>query len=173
MPNMPRYHRLPFLRDPEALFFQILDEVPDMAIWLDADGRIVYANAKACRCLGYTREELLGGGIALIVPSFSEDDYPDFFEDLRRRKSTCFELDHHTKAGGSFPAEVRVSHVTLEGLELACALVMDISRRRKAEDQTLDLHTASMLREAKLRALIQEAQGGAVRVEDLEALLQG
>src|SRR5262249_18950798 len=52
----------------EARSRSLLDAAPDAMLCVDAQGRITLANAEAERLLGYTREELVGQPIELLVP---------------------------------------------------------------------------------------------------------
>jgi len=171
MAELPVFHRLPQLQDPELLFFRILDEVPDMAIWLDQDGHIVYVNAQAFRRLGYSRDELLGSPVSLIAPGYPWEDLAELLEDIRVRKAVQFELDHQTKAGVSFPAEVKATYLDLGDCELLCGLVVDLTERKRAEAETIRLYTIQKRREQRLYELVRTAQGGGVPVADLQALL--
>src|SRR3979409_2575845 len=49
-------------------FSEIVDAAPDGVIVLDHEGRIVLANAETERMFGYTRDELIGTRVDLLVP---------------------------------------------------------------------------------------------------------
>lgn len=150
---------------------RVLDRMPDVAIWLDSQGRMIYVNNAACRAFGYTREEMLGGNIMQLLPDYPAEDLAMVLTDIRDLQSMRFELDHCRKDGTRFPAEVRVSAVELEGRTFLCSLVTDISRKRLEEDQAVDLLTGQLAREARFRARLLAAGGGPVDSRELLALL--
>ncbi len=100
--------------------------------------------------MGYTREEL-----------------EPFQEDIRRCKAIRSRLEHRTKGGETFPAEVRAALVELEWQENICTMVLDITKRVEAEGEALDFVTASKRRERWIRQLIAEATDGKVGVAEL------
>ena len=53
---------------PDALFRAVLDSTPDAIAVIDAEGRIVLANAQTERLFGYSAHELLGRPVDLLLP---------------------------------------------------------------------------------------------------------
>ena len=52
----------------DVTFQQLFESAPDATIVVDADGRIVLANAHTEELFGYARAELVGQAIELLVP---------------------------------------------------------------------------------------------------------
>ncbi len=50
-------------------FDALVDAAPDGLIVCDTEGTILLANAETCRMFGYTREELVGQRIEMLVPA--------------------------------------------------------------------------------------------------------
>ena len=57
------------LRASEAKFSGILDIAADAIITIDESGRIVLVNDAAERVFGYTREELIGAELTMLMPA--------------------------------------------------------------------------------------------------------
>src|SRR5512140_3854409 len=58
----------PFAPSPLGTSFAILDSSPNPVLATDAAGRITYLNAKVEAAFGYSRDELLGQPIEVLVP---------------------------------------------------------------------------------------------------------
>ncbi len=56
------------LEDREYLFQSIPDQFPDAVVIVSSDGRILYVNNRTEKMFGYTRYELLGYPIEILVP---------------------------------------------------------------------------------------------------------
>ena len=110
-----------------------VENAPDAVFWMDSGGRIVYANASACRSLGRSRDELLSLSIPDIDPCFSKSDWEAFWKDIKHRGSRIIETEHQTKDGQVFPVEVSAKYIEFGGKEYSFAFVRDITERKLAE----------------------------------------
>lgn len=119
------------MREGEERFRQLFENAADSLILHDR-GRVMEVNQQACRSLGYTREELLrmsfsdievGHNQDRVLGSEESEGGPFTFSGLHRRKD-----------GSTFPAEVRVSEVSVRGQELRLAAIRDITERKQAEE---------------------------------------
>src|SRR4051812_43781188 len=53
---------------PEEWYRQVLDTAPDAMVVVGSDGKIAFVNAQTERLFGYTRAELLGQTMEMLVP---------------------------------------------------------------------------------------------------------
>ena len=55
-------------RHAETLFRRLLEATPDGVIIADGQGKIIVVNAQVERLFGYSREELLGRPVEVVIP---------------------------------------------------------------------------------------------------------
>jgi PAS domain S-box-containing protein len=112
----------------------IFDHLNDAVLIINpARGKIIDANPKACRLLGYSREELLALPISGIYPN----DMPKLmaFAQLvsERGQGWIDELACLTKTGQILHCEISASITDIAGTSCIIASVHDITERKQAE----------------------------------------
>jgi len=110
-----------------------MDRAANEIFWVNAAAEILYINDAACESLGYSREELIGKTVHDIDPNFPREAWPAHWEELKRRGFFTFESCQRTKDGKTRYTEVTVNHLEYEGQEYNCAIVRDITERKRAE----------------------------------------
>src|SRR5579883_363529 len=126
----------------EKMVMALLESASQAIISVDRAGRIVLANRRAEEMFGYTREELLGARIEILLPESRRPAHgrerDEYFKKPRiRPMGIGMDLAGRRKDGVEFPVEVSLSNIeTDEGL-FAIAFVSDISQRKALEDQLL------------------------------------
>ncbi len=117
----------------------------DAVIWFRKDGGIEYANATACRCLGYEIDELTKLNISDIDPGLAIENWPEFWESISTSPRT-FETNYLTKDGKLIPVEVASNTIVSGGFEFQCSFIRDISQRKRLEQREfLRNHILEML----------------------------
>ncbi|WP_245295604.1 GGDEF domain-containing protein [Rhizobium rhizosphaerae] len=120
------------LKDPVLAQFSI-DAVADMIIWLDQDGRYVFVNKATTQLLGYSSEELTTRTVCDMDPDVDAARWSAHWDELGRLGSVMLETTNRAKDGTVIPVEVRATMVTYRGVKYNCAIVRDITERRRAE----------------------------------------
>ena len=156
-----------FLRDltgqkkTEEKFKALLDSAPDAMIIANEKGEIVLINRQTETLFGYTRGELLGSPVEILIPVDFRNKHQghrrNYFADPKvRSMGAGLELFAMRKDGTQFPVEISLSPLnTAEGL-LVSASVRDITDRKKAEE--------------KFRSLLDAAPDATVIVNDKGAI---
>jgi PAS domain S-box-containing protein len=140
----------------EALCRQLLEAAPDATLVANHEGKIVLVNAVAQELFGYSREELLGKDIEILVPSHLREHHFTLRHDFNtnphvRPMGAGRELSAVRKDGSEFPAEISLGPLNTDDGVLVFAAVRDVSERKKIEEALRE-------NEAQLRAVqkIQE-----------------
>jgi signal transduction histidine kinase/ActR/RegA family two-component response regulator len=124
------------LAKAEQKFRSLLEAAPDAMLIASADGEILLANSRADDLFGYSRQELLGKNVRLLVPEWS----PAGFGKVGELTSVC-------KDGRTFPSEITSSPLQTEEGLLVTSAVRDVTERKHAEqriaEQTQQLHDAN------------------------------
>lgn len=116
-----------------ALLSFALDSVREAAFLIDEMGLFHYVNEESSRVLGYTREELLTLGVAVIDPDFPSEQWPGHWADIKERGSLTFEGRHRAKDGKLFPVEINFNYIEYDGQGYNLALARDITERKHTE----------------------------------------
>ena len=111
-----------------------LDSAADAVFWMGPDARFVYANEKACKSLGYSKDELLLMTVHDVDPDFPREVWEEHWEEMRRKSSFVLESHHRRKDGHVFPVEVSVNYLKFGTEEYNCAFVRDITDRKRAAE---------------------------------------
>jgi PAS domain S-box-containing protein len=154
--------RLLLLHDlrPRLALRAVLQGLPDATVAAYADGRIVFANARAEELFGYGSEELIGEPIQVLWPERVRDRYT---RNMELYFATEHPLRFTTEARGvrrdgtEFVGEMSWGIVETEWGPLLLAIGRDISERREAE-RRLRLQSEQ---QAAVAALGERALAGA------------
>ena len=124
----------------EQRFRIAVESAPSGAVMVDRSGKIVLVNRETERLFGYSRVELLGQPIEVLVPQQVRGRHPGFrnaffAQPQSRAMGAGRDLFGRRKDGTEVPVEIGLNPIeTDEGL-FVLASVVDISERKRAENE--------------------------------------
>jgi PAS domain S-box-containing protein len=124
----------------QTLEREFLEFAPDAVIGVDETGEIKLVNSRTQAVFGYTRDELIGEKVELLVPESIRGSHvghrDHYFEAPRTRPMGAgLDLYARRKDGSEFPCEISLSTVATDSGMMALAAVRDITERRRDRDE--------------------------------------
>ncbi len=127
------------LRASEERFRILVQTAPDAIVLSNTSNHIIFANQVVREMFGYEPEELIGNHTGMLVPEeFRASDREHFKKINRVAGEPVFEktFEAHGKRenGTVFPLEMSLSSGTIGKNRFYCAIIRDITERKKAEE---------------------------------------
>ncbi|BAI61358.1 putative histidine kinase [Methanocella paludicola SANAE] len=110
-----------------------VDRAGDMILWFKPNGHIIYANETSSKSLKFDRRELASMMVTDIDPSFTDNKWAAFVEDLRTRDSVVYESSLRASNRSFIQVEVSWNYMVYYGEEYLIASARDITERKRAE----------------------------------------
>ena len=167
----------PVSRRIENRFRQLLEAAPDAILEVAADGSITLANVAAETMFGYSRAELVGQNIEILVPCDKRSVHAryraGYAENPKvRPMGPGLELEAQRKDGTLLPVEISLSPNRSGEPASVIAIVRDVSQRQHME--MMLRRSEERLRQAeKLEALGRLAGGVAHEFNNLLSMVLG
>lgn len=159
-------------------FLLALEAAPTGMIMVDAHGKMVLVNAQIEKLFGYSREQLIGQPVELLVPERFRHRHPGHRDSFLaaptfRPMGAGRELYGVRKDGTELPIEIGLNPLDTPGGRFVLSSVVDITERRRAEhEKEALLHQLRTLNaELEERVRIRTSELTAT-LEEREVLLQ-
>jgi len=201
VPMLPRAVRLPGLaavnqqleneiaerKRAEERFQLVVESAPNGFVMIDPAGRMVLVNSQTEKMFGYSRDELLGQPVEMLVPHRFRKQHPqyrvDYFVNPKvRAMGMGRDLFGQRKDGSEFPIEIGLNPINSpEGCFVLSAIV-DITQRRQAEDRfrravesaiqgkvVIDQHGRALVVDSRGKSVVDSSQASLGVTVDLVA----
>jgi len=144
----------------EGRFRELIENAPDAILQVDQAGTIVIANHTAEKMFCYTREELMGQNVDLLVPEANRAAHPAHRRALAaagksRPMGLGLDLFAQRKDGTRFPVEISLSPMKTETGVHVTAVIRDVTERKLTEQRVRTLQESYM---TELEARHKEAE---------------
>jgi PAS domain S-box-containing protein len=162
-------------RASEAKFRGILESAPDAMVIADGQGRIVLVNAETERLFGYSRDELVGQLVDILVPERFRGKHPQHRQGYTahprpRAMGEGADLRGLRKDNTEFSVEISLSPIETPEGTLISSAIRDVTARRAAEKRIAHMEDRyRTLLEAAPDAMVVANQAGEIILVNVQA----
>ncbi len=158
------YHSYPMIRDgkpvgavvsftdiserkrTETMFRLVVESAPNAIVMANSEGRITLVNSQTEKFFEYTRQELIGQPIEMLIPERYRQRHPQYrrsFATERRARAMGIgrDLSGRRKDGSEFPVEIGLSPIETEQGTLVLGAIVDISDRMRVNRELRRMRT--------------------------------
>jgi two-component system, LuxR family, sensor kinase FixL len=134
------------LRAREAQLRSILATVPDAMVVIDERGLIHSFSAAAERLFGWKAEEVGGRNVSMLMPSPYREEHDSYLARYlatgeRRIIGIGRVVTGQRRDGSTFPMELAVGEILVDGRRLFTGFIRDITERQEAEARLQELQS--------------------------------
>lgn len=136
------------VEESEAYFRNLLESAPDAMIIVDENGEIVIVNAQAETMFGFSREEMIGQPVEMLLPERRRKAHLSHRARYQQKPSlrpmgAGLELVGQRKDGTAFPVEISLSPVETEATRFVSSVIRDVTERKRMEGQIIAAQEAA------------------------------
>jgi len=161
-------------RDEEQVRLAI-EAAPSAMLMVDQEGKMVLVNSQAEKYFGYTRDELLGKSVEMLIPIRFRGSHPryraEFFGTPQvRRMGAGRDLFGLRKDGSEFPIEIGLNPIRTADGAMVLSAIVDITERKRAEEQLRESAMAIAFANESLKGANAELRRQNVELDEFTAV---
>lgn len=142
----------------------IVDTIIDGVITISDIGCIETVNPAAEKIFGYSKEQIIGKNVSMLMPSpyrSEHDGYLRNYLNTGERKIIGIgrEVTGLRSDGSTFPLELAISEMEVDGQRMFTGIVRDISERKNTEEKLRELL-------ARTKAILDTIVDGVITISD-------
>jgi len=161
----------------------ILEAIPDAVMAVNQQGVIIQVNSQTEALFSYTRDELIGQKIEMLVPERQRPEHSRHRAQFHakpkiRRMGSGLDLYGRRRDGSEFPVEISLSPILIADGTIVLSVIRDISDRKRIEEdlrranEELDGRKGRELRDSQNRlALIVDSSQDAIIGKNLDGII--
>ena len=161
----------------------ILEAMPDGVVAVNQQGVVIQINSQTESMFGYTRGELIGQRIEVLVPERQRNSHDQHRADFHarpkiRRMGSGLDLYGRRRDGSEFPVEISLSPIGSGESMYVLTVIRDITDRKRIEEELrrvneeLDRRKSRELRDSQNRlALIVDSSQDAIIGKNLDGII--
>ncbi|HYP05701.1 MAG TPA: PAS domain S-box protein [Bryobacteraceae bacterium] len=158
------------LSESEEAMRGLMESAAQGIVAVNREGTIVLVNAMSEHLFGYSRQDLLGSPIEMLLPARLAQTHVKqreayFSAPRNRTMGMGLPLSAIRKDGTEFPVEISLSTVQTRQGQLAVSFITDITSRRAAERERENLTREIVEERARLRAVLDQMPVGVILAE--------
>lgn len=126
----------------EAYFRNVLESAPDAMVIIDHHGKMAVVNGQAEEMFGYTRKQMLGREIEMLLPNALRDRHISHRAGYAatptlRPMGTNLELCGQRIDGSEFPVEISLSPFVSAAGAFVSSVIRDVTSRKEMEEELI------------------------------------
>lgn len=161
----------------------VLEAIPDAVAAVNQQGSIIQVNSQAEAMFGYTRDELIGQKVEMLVPERQRQQHDGHRADFHsqpkiRRMGSGLELHGRRRDGSEFPVEISLSPVQTGNGIIVLSAIRDVSEGKRIQEELrranaeLEVRKTRELRDSQnLMALILDSSQDAIIGKNLDGIV--
>ena len=125
------------VRESKRKFQALFEFAPDAILLQTLEGRILDCNIAAESITLYEKDELLLMSMLDLIPGDADRAFPQAPREQLAADVFSSEVLIKRRQGGSFPAEVRMKSLELDGMMALLSIIRDLTQQKKMEQEIL------------------------------------
>ncbi len=159
-----------------AKSLRFLDFIPDSIVISNKSGKIVYANSQTEKLFGYTREDMIGEAIEILMPEHFHEKHQKhrskFFTDPRiRPMGSGLDLTGRSKDGSQFPVEISLAPWKNGDELLVVCTLRDVTLQKQIRED-LKKNLAQLAKKNLYERIINSVNKGIAQSIDTRDILE-